>query len=64
MKLDVNFKKEIEPLINSSEALANWFEKNQEMMAYFEMTHPGAYILKIQMQIMMLKFLEEWQMVV
>lgn len=29
MKLDVNFKKEIEPLINSSEALANWFEKNQ-----------------------------------
>ena len=41
MKLDVNFKKEIEPLINSSEALANWFEKNQEMMAYFEMTHPG-----------------------
>lgn len=41
MKLNINFKREIEPLINSSEALAEWFEKNQERMAYFEMTHPG-----------------------
>ncbi len=64
MKLDVNFKKEIEPLINSSEALANWFEKNQEMMAYFEMTHPGCLHFENTNAIMMLKFLEEWQMVV
>ena len=41
MELNINFKRELEPLINSSEALADWFEKNQEMMAYFEMTHPG-----------------------
>ena len=41
MKLNINFKRRLEPLINSSEALADWFEKNQEMMAYFEMTHPG-----------------------
>ena len=41
MELNVNFKRELKPLINSSEALADWFEKNQEMMAYFEMTHPG-----------------------
>ena len=41
MRLNNNFKGRLEPLINSSEALADWFEKNQEMMAYFEMTHPG-----------------------
>ena len=41
MEVNINFKRELEPLINSSEALADWFEKNQEMMAYFEMTHPG-----------------------
>ena len=41
MKLNINFNKKIEPLINSSEALSNWFEKNQETMAYFEMTRPG-----------------------
>ena len=41
MELNINFKRELEPLINSSESLADWFEKNQEMMAYFEMTHPG-----------------------
>ena len=41
MKLNINFNKKIEPLINSSEALSNWFETNQEWMAYFELTHPG-----------------------
>ncbi len=41
MELNSNFNKKIEPLVNSSDALAEWFEKNQEMMAYFEMTHPG-----------------------
>lgn len=41
MKLNINFNKKIESLINSSEALADWFERNQECMAYFELTHPG-----------------------
>ena len=41
MKLNKNFNQEIESLINSSEALSDWFEKNQESMAYFELTHPG-----------------------
>lgn len=41
MELNINFNKKISSLVNSSESLSNWFEKNQEMMAYFEMTHPG-----------------------
>ena len=41
MKLNINFNKKIEPLINSSEALSEWFEKNQEMMVYYELTHPS-----------------------
>ena len=41
MELNCNFKKRIEPLINSSEALSEWFEKNQDWMAYYELTHPG-----------------------
>ena len=41
MELNINFNKKISPLVNSSESLSNLFEKNQEMMAYFEMTHPG-----------------------
>ena len=41
MKLNHNFNKNIESLINSSKSLSDWFEKNQEMMAYFDMTHPG-----------------------
>lgn len=41
MKLNINFNKKLEPLINSSEELSNWFEKNQEVMAYYELNHPG-----------------------
>ena len=41
MELNINFNKKIEPLINSSEILSEWFEKNQEWMAYYELTHPG-----------------------
>ena len=41
MKLDPSFNKEIEPLINSSKSLTKWFRKNQGMMVYFQMTHPG-----------------------
>ncbi len=39
MKLNINFDKELEPIINSYEPLANWFERNQEVMAYFGLTH-------------------------
>ena len=41
MKLNINFNSKLAPLINSSEALADWFEKNQETMAYLELTHPN-----------------------
>ncbi len=41
MELNINFNKKIEPLINSSKALSEWFEKNQDWMAYFELTRPG-----------------------
>ena len=41
MKLDINFSKKIKPAIESSETLTDWFERNQEWMAYFEFTHPG-----------------------
>ena len=41
MELNINFNKKLEPLINSDERLANWFERNQDWMAYFELTHPG-----------------------
>ena len=41
MEININFNKKIEPLINSSEALIEWFSKNQEWMTYFELNHPG-----------------------
>lgn len=41
MNLNVNFNNELEPMINSIEQLANWFERNQETLAYFELTHVG-----------------------
>ena len=41
MKLNINFNKKLEPLINSSEELSDWFEKNQDTMAYLELTHPN-----------------------
>ena len=46
MILDCNFNKKIEPLINSSYALTDWFEKNQNYMAYFELTSPGCLHLE------------------
>ena len=39
MTLDINFNKELEPIINSFEPLADWFERNQDTMAYFGLTH-------------------------
>lgn len=41
MKLDINFDQSLESVINSCEPLAEWFERNQETMAYFELTHKG-----------------------
>lgn len=41
MKLNINFDQSLESVINSCEPLAEWFERNQETMAYFELTHKG-----------------------
>ena len=41
MKLDINFDNSLEEIINLNPQLADWFERNQETMAYFEMTQAG-----------------------
>ena len=41
MKLNENFDKSLEDKINLYEPLADWFQRNQEMMAYFKLTHSG-----------------------
>lgn len=41
MELNSNFNKKLEPLINSDERLANWFEINQDCMVYYGLTHAG-----------------------
>ena len=41
MKLNINFDKSLEEIINTCPPLADWFERNQETMAYFELTHKG-----------------------
>ena len=39
MKLNHNFDENLEETINSCKPLADWFERNQDWMAYFELTH-------------------------
>ncbi len=41
MKLNINFDQSLESTINLCQPLADWFERNQETMAYFELTHKG-----------------------
>lgn len=41
MELNINFDKSLEKTINSFQPLADWFERNQETMAYFELTKKG-----------------------
>lgn len=41
MFLNQNFNPKIESIILLSEPLTDWFERNQETMAYFELTHMG-----------------------
>ena len=41
MILDDNFDKRLESTINLCTPLADWFERNQEAMAYFELVHKG-----------------------
>lgn len=41
MKLNINFDKSLEEVINTCQPLADWFERNQEVIAYFELTHKG-----------------------
>lgn len=38
-KLNINFDEKLEPTINLYQPLADWFERNQEVMAYFELIH-------------------------
>lgn len=41
MELNFNFNKSLESTINLCPPLADWFERNQDIMAYFELTHKG-----------------------
>ncbi len=41
MKLNINFDSNLESTINLYQPLADWFERNQEAMVYFEFTHKG-----------------------
>lgn len=41
MKLNNGFNKKIEPIINSSTTLTEWFDKNQDMLSYYGLDHPG-----------------------
>ncbi len=41
MKLNTNFDQKLEPIINLYQPLADWFERNQEVMASLGLTHEG-----------------------
>lgn len=41
MKLDINFNPNLKKTIKLCEPLSDWFERNQETMAYFQLTHKG-----------------------
>lgn len=41
MKLNINFDPTLESIINLCQPLADWFERNQDAMAYFEFIHKG-----------------------
>ena len=41
MELNINFNKNLEKIINSYQPLRDWFDINQELMAYYELTHSG-----------------------
>ena len=41
MLLNKGFNKKIEPIINSSDELLNWFDINQDLMTFYKLDHPG-----------------------
>ena len=41
MKLNINFDPKLEAVINLCPTLADWFERNQETLVYYELTHGG-----------------------
>ena len=41
MKLNKEFNKKIEPIVNSSRTLTIWFDRNQDLMTYYGLTFPG-----------------------
>ncbi len=46
MFLNHNFNQRIESTILLNKPLSDWFERNQETMAYFELTHVGCLYLE------------------
>ena len=41
MELNINFDKSLEKIINTCPPLADWFDRNQDTMAYYDLKHPG-----------------------
>lgn len=46
MELNINFNKRIGWIIDKNKSLSDWFERNQETMAYLELTHAGCLHLE------------------
>lgn len=46
MILNCNFEHNLESIINSYEPLADWFERNQNSMVYYELTKPNCLHLE------------------
>lgn len=41
MELNINFDMNIGWIIDKNKSLSDWFERNQDWMAYYELTHAG-----------------------
>lgn len=46
MILNNNFDHDLESIINTCQPLASWFSRNQDQMAYLELTKPGCLHLE------------------
>ena len=44
MILNEGFNKDIEPIINSSTTLTDWFDRNQDLLTFYGLDHPGNYM--------------------
>lgn len=59
MKLNYNFDVTLEPIINLCDPLADWFEKNQAVMAAYHMTQKGYPCLENTLVSMDIKILNK-----